>query len=999
MLKKISLTTHIYTLLFTVLSLAGVKSSLAQCTVSIGADTQQACIGDTIQLNAGAGFVSYQWSSPQGAATTQTLKAFTTGTYRVTVDNGTTTCADTAYIIINPLPSVNLGTDDTICFGTQKTLQAGSGFASYTWNDGTSIESLIVTLPDTYSVTVTDANSCTKTDSIIINQHSLPVVSAGNDTSICKGDTITFTATAGFTTYSWNTGASTQSIQADTGGFYSVTITDGNGCNNSNGVTLTIDSLPTVNIGNDDTICIGANKFLNAGGGFTSYTWNTSATNQTITVTNADTYWVKVVDTNSCVNSDTMFLYHRNGPAMTLGNDTFYCANDSVRLKPLPGGYNTYSWSNATNDSVLFVSATGSYSVTVTDLMGCSTIDTISVSQKALPVVSIGGNIEYCQGNVVNQIISGGNNFTNYLWMDGVTSQTNTITQADDTVWVQVTDTNGCVNRDTLYVIQNAKPVLNLGPDDTICANQTKILNAGTSSGTITSYSWSTSANSQSITLSFNPTTITTPTTNTYSVTVSNIKNCTSADTINLLINPIPSPNLGPDTSYCFGDPFSMTLNPGTFTTYSWNTGATSATYNIGAVAAVYTVTVTDANGCQNHDNINIIEHVLPTPNLGNDTSFCEGTNINKIIAPGIFKGYLWGDGSTQPFLNVIAADTYKVTVTDLNGCKNSDEIIFTELKNPKYNLTPDKLLCEGDTVNTTLTVTPVLVSSSYAYSWSTGASSASIPANDTGTYKVTITNNANACVVIDSTRINYFPKAIPNLGADGILCEGEAFELNPKVTLSGYNYLWSTGANTPTISVLNSGTYWVELNAINGTCIGIRDTISLKLGALPIVELGEDKVLCQGQHLKLLDKTTAFPDSKYVWQDGSTDSEYTAKQSGIYRVVVSNKCGSVVDEMEVLFQDCYNVYVPNTFTPNGDDKNEFFQIYTEQELLLFSFWVYDRYGHLVFKTNNPHARWDGKVNGEDAPSGMYIWRISYISAFDEQKQRREKIGQVNLIR
>ena len=971
----------------------------AQCPISLGADTTPICFGDTTTLNPGVGFVSYQWSATAGGSNNQTVDIFTTGSYSVTVNDGTNICSDTTYVLVNPLPSVNLGADDTICFGDQKTLQAGAGFLNYTWQDGSTLDSFIVQNADTFHVSVVDVNGCSNSDTVIIGQHSLPIVSLGNDTSICFKDTITLAPVSTYTSYSWSTGETTPTIDTDTAGTYFLTIEDNNGCENSTGIVVSIDSLPIVNLGGNDTICDnpGASKFLNAGAGFVSYLWNTTAASQTVIVDIQDTYWVEVIDTNGCTNRDSMYLHLRSGPNISLGNDTSICIGDSLTLDP-GQGFTSYLWNDGATDSVNTIDTAGIYSVIVTDSFTCQSFDTINVGINFLPIVNIGNDLDYCENSTMSQLVDGGAGFAQYLWMDGAVTQINTIIQTDDTVWVEVTDINGCSARDTLFVIENALPLVDLGPDDTICSNQTKSFNAGTAGGTIVGYSWSNSSNSQSIVLSFNPLSVTTPLNNTYSVTVTDNNNCQNSDTVNLLVNPLPSPNLGNDLSYCIGDPFSAVLDPGTFDSYQWNTTSTSPTLTIGAIAGIYTVTVTDVNGCQNSDDINIIENLLPVPSLGNDSSYCQGTPLNIVVAPGTFDSYSWDDGSTQPFLVVTVADTYSVTVTDHNGCQNSDEIIFEELLNPLVNMTPDLLLCEGDTVNQ-LVEANMIVLGNYNFLWNTGITTASFVALDTGSYVITITDNNNGCTTIDSTVIDYFHLAKPNLGDDGILCEGEALELSTNSNTEGYTFTWNTSETTSSINIFSPGTYWVEMNAINGTCLGIRDSITLTLGALPVVDLGSDKVLCEGQELTFLNDQSPFPFSTYTWQDGTIGPEYKATETGIYRVIVSNKCGFVSDEVQVDFQDCYNVWIPNTFTPNGDGDNEVFKVSTDQELIEFSLVIYNRYGDVVFKTNTPFASWDGRVNGENSPTGVYLYKVSYVSAFDTQLKRREKIGHINLIR
>jgi gliding motility-associated-like protein len=463
---------------------------------------------------------------------------------------------------------------------------------------------------------------------------------------------------------------------------------------------------------------------------------------------------------------------------------------------------------------------------------------------------------------------------------------------------------------------------------------------------------------------------------------------------------PLPDADLGPDTAFCFGDVFTKTLNPGTFNSYQWSTGDTTQTIVIGAFDSAYAVTVTDSTGCVNSDNISVSENSLPNPDLGADTSYCEGVTFAVALSPGGFQQYQWSDGSTGPILLVTQGGNYEVTVTDVNGCVNTDDLLVTELPKPTVNLGPDVTLCEDSAFSFTLDASAALPPVGYSYSWNTLENTPAILINSFGSYAVTVEDNNNNC--LDSSRVDYVPFSLvqPNLGADTRICEGEVINLEPEVNVeSGYSFTWSTGASTRSINVNQDGTYWVELNAINGTCVGIRDTIVLSLGLLPVVELGPDINACLGQTVVLLNQETSIPGVEYRWQDTIPTTSLPVMKTGTYRVKVTNECGTVSDEVDVLFEDCYQVYVPSAFTPNGDGMNDAFFAETDQELLEFNLIIYDRWGRTVFKTNDVRAQWDGTVNGEFAQDGIYVWKLMYIRAFDPNGFRVERTGHLTLSR
>jgi gliding motility-associated-like protein len=940
----------------------------------------------------------YTWST---TALTNSIVVSTGGNYTVTVASGGVPNACVLNYVVTgyPNPVVNLGPDTSFCQGDSMVLNAPVGYPDYSWSDGAfGVDSIVIFSPNTYSVTVTDTNQCSGIDTVVVTNDTLPTPNMGVGGLACIGDTLTIDAGLGYIVYLWNGGQTTQTLDVDTAGIYSVIVTDSNGCVGSSQYQFGNHPNPVVNIGANDSLCDGGVKILNAGGGFVSYLWSDASIQQTASFTVTADPWVEVEDGNGCKGRDTMHLEIFPLPGINLGPDAAFCTNDSVVLDAGPG-FVSYSWNNGNPTQTITVTNPGVYSVTIEDTNGCLNTDTNIVTQNPLPTVSIGNDIEYCQGTTFTQLLDAGSGFTAYAWMDGVFTQIRNVTEANDTVWVRVTDTNGCSNTDTLYVLENALPVLNLGTDDTICASQSYSLNAGNPNNSIVSYLWSTGAVNQTLAIPPNPNQIADSIVD-YSVIITDNKGCVSTDTMELYAYALPRPVLGNDTAFCTGDPFSMILDAGTFISYVWSTGAFTQTINIGAVGMLYTVTVTDGNGCSNNEDILVIDNPLPTPNLGPDDSYCQGNSYTTILNPGGFVSYLWSDNSTGQVLAVSSAGTYSVTVTDINSCKNNDDIVITENPTPDVNLGSNVDFCEDDIVNHLLDATTQLVpGGSFNFLWSTGATTGTITANSFGTYIVTVSDQVTNCFKTSSLDIVPMQKAQPNLGADGLVCEGQLIKLDPNVTIPGYNYTWSTGATTATINVFETGIYWVRLDAANGTCIGLIDSVYYSPGVLPVVELGPNQFVCDGQKVQLLNGTSPFPDATYEWQDGSKRSAYTVLTTGDYEVEVTNQCGSVVDQVYIEFQDCSNVYVPNSFTPNEDGRNDIFYPKTDQEFTEYGFWVYDRWGGLVFKTNQPNFGWDGKINGKDAVVGVYVWRISYVSSFQEFGERIEKIGEFSLIR
>ncbi len=396
------------------------------------------CSGETVVLDAGSGFVSYLWST---GASTQTIEVSTSDTYSVIVEDGDANTFDDAITVtINPTPTVTLGDDISVCTGESVELDAGSGFSSYQWSTGATTQTLVVNTPDTYSVTVTDANGCVGADEILVSVNETPTVTLGDDISVCTGESVELDAGSGFSSYQWSTGATTQTLVVNTPDTYSVTVTDANGCVGADEILVSVNETPTVTLGDDISICTGESVELDAGSGFSSYQWSTGATTQTLVVNTPDTYSVTVTDANGCVGADEILVSVNETPTVTLGDDISVCTGESVELDA-GSGFSSYQWSTGATTQTLVVNTPDTYSVTVTDANGCVGADEILVSVNETPTVTLGDDISICTGESVE--LDAGSGFSSYQWSTGETSQSIKIENSEE-VSVVVTDLNGC---------------------------------------------------------------------------------------------------------------------------------------------------------------------------------------------------------------------------------------------------------------------------------------------------------------------------------------------------------------------------------------------------------------------------------------------------------------------------------------------------------------------------------------------------------------------------
>ncbi|MCC7244254.1 MAG: T9SS type A sorting domain-containing protein [Saprospiraceae bacterium] len=345
------------------------------------------CSGSaTVTLNAGSGYNAYLWSNGK---TTQTIDVTQASNYQVTVTNGPG-CTGSASITLTantPATPVISGIMP-ICPGQNLTLSAGN-FASYHWSTGSTSSSATINQPGNYTVTVSNAAGCTGTATALIPTNTLNLTIQGN-ADICIGGFTALTATNGFTAYQWSTGETTQAIEIDSQGFYSVTVSSALGCTGTAMIEIATASIvaPQVSIQGLTTVCNANSTILNAGSGYSSYKWSNGSTTQNINVTQSGNYGVSVTDANGCTGKDQVSVNFGNTPTVQITGPASIC-NGSTTTLTASAGLQQYIWSTGQSSSTINVSQAGTYTVTVSNQSGCTASATINISNQGNSTVVI----------------------------------------------------------------------------------------------------------------------------------------------------------------------------------------------------------------------------------------------------------------------------------------------------------------------------------------------------------------------------------------------------------------------------------------------------------------------------------------------------------------------------------------------------------------------------------------------------------------------------------
>ncbi len=596
------------------------------------------------------------------------------------------------------------------------------------------------------ATTVFGTANCTSDDTTSFT-YALPIVGAGTDQTACSGASVTLSG-SGATSYTWDNGVSNGVAFVPVGTTtYTVTGTDAGGCQNTDQVTVNVGVNPVVDAGLAQSICAGASVTL-SGSGAVSYTWDNSVTDGVaFTPAGTQTYTVTGSDIAGCSATDQVTVTVDPIPTVGAGQDQAICQGGTVTLSG--SGATSYTWDNSVNDGVVFTPAgTQTYTVTGTGPGGCQNTDQVTVTVNPIPTVGAGQDQALCQGGTVTLSGSGA---TTYAWDNGVTNGVAFTPAGTQTYTVTGTGPGGCQNTDQVTVTVNPIPTVGAGQDQALCQGGTVTL----SGSGATTYTWN---NGVTNGVAFTP-----AGTQTYTVTGTGVGGCQNTDQVTVTVNPIPNVDAGVNQAVCAGG--SITLSGSGATTYSWNNGVTNGVSFIPAGTQTYTVTGTGVGGCQNTDQVTVTVNPLPTIGAGVDQTICAGTQVTLSGTGGV--SYVWTNGVTNgsPFSPGLGSLTYTVTGTDANGCQNTDQVSVTVVPVPIADINSAGPLSGYPGLSVTFTNASQF-GTSYGWDYDNGltatttdvATNGQSTFNSPGTYVVILTASNGICQDADQIDVVIIP-------------------------------------------------------------------------------------------------------------------------------------------------------------------------------------------------------------------------------------------------
>ncbi|MCF8374699.1 MAG: T9SS type A sorting domain-containing protein [Bacteroidales bacterium] len=856
----------------------------------------------------------YTWNT---SATTSSISNLTAGTYTVTIDD-TDGCSNTnSFTITQPtaIAITTVSTQDVLCYGVNTgaadiSVAGGTSPYTYLWSTGATTQDVSGLSSGTYTVTVTDFKNCQKTGSVTINAATQYSIITDKQDVTCNGNGdgyIHLTVSGGTMPYifNWSNGATIEDLDNLSGGSYSYTITDNNGCIANATVVVDEASSLVAGITATNVLCFGnmtgmANLTASGGNAPYTYSWTNSATTEDLINVAAGAYQVTVTDLNNCQVTAATFITQPAILVATASATNLQCYHDNSGAVSLvvTGGVASYSynWSNSSTLGSLNNVAAGTYSVTVTDSNNCTATAEAIVTEPSEFYASITGTNVNCQGNAngaADLSIVGGTPPYSYLWGGGEITEDLT-GLSGGTYSVTVTDANNCTAQASVQILEPATLTLSLTQVNILCnGNSTGSINLTISGGNPNfTILWSNGAVTEDLTaIAAGP----------YSVTVTDANGCVAtAGTIitqpALLVATASATNL-----QCFQDntgAVSLVVTGGVAPySYIWSNTSTLGSLN-GLAAGTYDVTVSDANGCTANAGATVTQPAILAASIAGTNVNCNG-NANGAADLTVTGGtapytYLWDGGETIEDLAGLSGGTYNVTITDANNCTAPASVVIVEPAALTLSHTQVNILCNGNSTGS-IDLTIVGGTASYTIAWSNLANTEDLSSIPAGPYSVNVTD-MNGCVATLGTIVTQPAVLVATASATNLQCYQDNTGAVSLVVTGGvapYYYSWSNTSTLGSLNGLAAGTYNVTVTDSNGCTANAGATVTQP--TLLAATIAGGNVGCFGAGNGHADLTASggTPPYSYLWTNGETTQNISGLSGGVYGVTVTdaNNC------------------------------------------------------------------------------------------------------------
>ena len=932
-------------------------------TASISETINPLCNGDnngsaTVQADGGTPPYTYLWT---GGQTTQTATNLSAGVYVVTVTASANSGTATAVATLTEPPLLQLSTQVSgpiTCIASATATASASGGTpgySFLWSDGQTGETAIFGLPGTYTVTVTDANGCSRATSVLIQGDVAPPVAVAlGGTLTCIVSSIQLNGTGSSAGpnfgYLWMasnggnivSGATTLTPLVNACGTYTLTVTNNtNGCTASATTNVVCDATPpNVTVLGGTLTCTSQMVMLQGSSSVPNavYLWSgpgIDAANQGLQnpiVGVVGVYTLTVTSpVNGCTNTATTTVTENTTQPGAIGtvSGILTCTNDTVVLALITMIQNPlFAWEGPNGfletTQQVNVSLPGTYiGIVINSQTGCRSSDTLNVLQSILPPgasAGVSGQINCLTDTVQLTGNSPASPDVTYVWT-GLNFMSNSQNPLVDTAGLYTlvvsSNFNGCTSSAAVTVVRNTTPPIDsiVPPINLNCNNPTIQLNASPSSqGPNFVYVW-TAKEGGSIVSGDSTLTPVVDSTGKYFLQITNLNNgCSTLDSVVVKASvPVTISLVSSENGSCFGSgngSASVLADGGDGVySYQWSTGDTISTVQ-NLMAGVYAATVTDGENCSASTILTITEPDVLLANISATGESALGANDGTASAnpSGGTAPYsfLWSNGGDTETITDLAPGHYSVSITDELGCQTTSIVTVNAFGcNLQVSAVATDISCSGltdGTAQVTLTgaVDPV------DFTWSNGDSTQIISDLTAGTYTVTV-QDGNACSALANVKVNDATAIFANATATNETAVGAqdgAATALPVGGSSPYSYLWSNGGTEQSIVGLSPGTYTVTVT--DAKQCSTEQTVSVATVNCAIqLSISATDAQCFGNPSGFVSAVVsggALPYA-FIWSNGPTGQTQFSVPAGTYTVTATDAAGCVAVQSVVVNQ------------------------------------------------------------------------------------------------
>ena len=915
---------------FTITQVPAITATQTQTNVAcFGTCTGQA----SVTAGGGTGTYSYNWApAPGGGQGTPTATGLCAGVYVCTITSGPAGCTLTRTFTITAPAAITstMSMTPAACSASNGTasisVSGGTGPYSYNWTpgnptgDGTANISGLA--PGAWVCTVTDANGCTHSNTVNVTSTAGITGTVTVTPALCNGGNGSATAIptggTGPYTYNWAPSGGSGATATVPAGVYTCTITDvPTGCSVTVTATITAPSALTVTPTQTNVTCNGtcngtASVVVTGGTPGYTYSWAPGGqTTQSITGQCAGSYTCTATDANGCTITRTFTLTQPPALTLVMSMTQATCGSSNGQACVVASGGTpgyTYSWAPSGGTGACAPGLPANiYTVTVTDANGCTSTNTINVTNAAAPTATITAstNVSCFGGNNGSATVSasGGTGPYTFTWnpaaTNSTTGNTNTATgMTAQNYTVTVADVNGCTTTASVAITQ--PPVL------TMTAAGTNVLCNGASTGSVTmtatggvptyTYAWSPSGGPGN--------TATNVPSAVYSCTVTDVNGCTTTASFNVTQPTALTATTSFTQSSCGLPNGSACVNAsggaGGYT-YAWAPVAGTGSCLNNVVGGVYTCTITDVNNCTLTVTVNVpsantpLVSVLTTTNVTCFGGTDGGATVSSTGGTTPYV-YLWNNSDPDSILSNVGIGTYTVTVTDANGCTDTAQVTITEPPQLTSTISGTDILCFGNNTGDA-TVVPSGGNGSYTYNWSPapgGGQGTPTATNLTAQgYTCTITD-ANGCTVQVNITLTEPPlltvaSAGFNVSCFGA-CDGQLVSI-PGGGTPNYTFNWSSGCTTAACNNACAGIYTVTVTDMNG-CTASDTALVTEPAAIVINTSAVDAHCGQADGSASSNASGGTGALTYQWIGGPANQNYNNIIANTYSVIVTDANG-----------------------------------------------------------------------------------------------------------